>query len=711
MELEVRGARDNNLADVDLTLPLGALVVFCGRSGSGKSSLAFDTLHREGQRRYLEALLLQNGTLRRPDVESIEGLPPTIGLDQRERGFPGPLTVAAACDLEAPLAVLFGRTGAFHCPVCGRPIEPRSHDAIVEHLLELPAGTRLTLEAPVEVAQGVLDEITRAGFSRVRVDDQIVRLDSIGRLPTSGSIRIVVDRVKVDVQKRSRILDAVRLASRAGRGVVVAVHDATEVFVDRPLCVHDGIELPPNEPSRFRTDAQAEDLGLDEAARAVTVEGHAFVPLLRRTVSTLRETLASWPVDPVREAVLADLDHRLEVLERLGLGALVLAAPAAQASRGEGVRLRLARQVSSRVSGVLYVLDEPASGLDDASARAVTSVLRTLVEQGNSVVAVDHHPVLVRAADHVVEMGPGAGPRGGRVVYEGSAVGLEAADTSTGRVLREEVRAPQAPASGRVERLAGWTVDRPGVTVLSGPSGSGKSRALDTIAEAGSATFDRVVYAGATSVARSKRSSTATYTGIWTTLRDLLSQTREARVQGLSSSAFSLNTKGGRCETCKGEGALRTVMEPLPDVWTPCPVCRGRRFQSDVLGVRWKGHAPDELLRLVVADALPLLAGHPGLERPLRALVEVGLGHVQLGRSTDTLSGGEVRRLKLARELARARGPGLVLADDPSLGLHPEDTVELLTAFHRLAESGSIVVLASSDPWVVAGATRVVELP
>ncbi|MCA9569992.1 MAG: hypothetical protein KC656_19240, partial [Myxococcales bacterium] len=453
MQIEVRGARDNNLADVSLELPLGRLIAFCGRSGSGKSSLAFDTLHREGQRRYLEALLMRTASLRRPDVEAIHGLPPTIGLDQRERSVASTLTVAAVSELETSLAVLFGRTGVQRCPRCGRIIEPLSHDAIVERLLALPSGSRLTLEAPVENGPGVLEEVVRAGFSRVRVDGEVHRLDAMPPVPAGATVRIVVDRVKIDPQKRGRLLDGVRLASRAGKGVVVADHGDTTVFVDRPLCVHDGLVLPPNDPTRFRTDATLEDLGLDEAARAVTVDGRSFLQALGSTAGELREDLGSWTSTPLTEAVLADLRHRLDVLLELGLGGLVLGSPAVQTSRGEGVRLRLARQVSSRVSGVLYVLDEPASGLDDASAEAVTRVLRALVHQGNTVIAVDHHPVLVRAADHVVEMGPGAGPRGGHVVYAGPPDGL--GDSPTGRALRGEVRTPAALPGGGTVSLGG----------------------------------------------------------------------------------------------------------------------------------------------------------------------------------------------------------------------------------------------------------------
>jgi excinuclease ABC subunit A len=716
--IAVRGARDNNLRDLDVDLPLGALTVFCGLSGSGKSSLAYDTLHREGQRRYLEALLVRSGgSLRRPDVASIDGLPPTIALDQRVRSPAATDSVASVSELAIGLAVLFGRTGVQHCPVCGRPIVPRDHDSIVAEILTRPEGTRLMLEAPVGNSPGVLDEVQLAGFSRVRIDDDVVRLDEVQRVPEGAAVRVVVDRIKVAPDRRGRIHDGVRLAARAGRGVVVAVlgRDGEEAtFVDRPLCVHDDLELPPLEPGRFRLRAGESGMGLDDAARAVRLAGTPVPDVLSGTVRSLDAFLDGLPDDlahgEVAAGLVADLRRRVAILEQLGLGGLPIARSAAVVSRGELLRLRLARQVSSRVSGVLFVLDEPAAGLDDEAANAVLSLVRDLVRQGNTAVVVDHHPVLLRGADRIVEFGPGAGPQGGRIVFQGEPAALRDADTPTSAVLRSGPPRPPDPARRGSLALGGVSLVEGRVNVVSGPSGAGKTRVLQAITEAAGDRFERVIDAEVGSSARTKRSSPATYTGVWNVLRNLLAQTREARIQGFDAGTFSLNTKGGRCEACAGAGEIRVELDPLPDVWLTCEVCHGRHFQADVLQVRWKGLAADELLALDIESAHVLLAGNPKLERMLRALRDVGLGYVQLGRSSDTLSGGEFRRLQLARELSRRTAPDVVVADDPSLGLHPRDTEALMEAFARLAEAGATVVLGSADPWVVGHAQHVIPV-
>lgn len=689
--IAVRGARDNNLRELDVDLPLGQLVVFCGRSGSGKSSLAFDTLHREGQRRYLEAMLLGRGGLQRPDVASIDGLPPTIALDQREREPSSTETVAGLAELSVPLSVLFAREGVLHCPQCGRVIEPRSPGRIADRLLELPVGTRLTLEAPVELSgEGVLEEIQRAGFSRVRVGNAVERIESLNHV--TGPVRVVVDRVKADPAKRDRIIEAVRLAGQIGRGVIVAVHEREEHFVDRPVCAHDGTTLPPSNPGRFRLTTHP----LDPAAAVVRV-GERTLDDLR--LLSARDLLAALP--PVMPALQAELAQRVHTLERLGLGDLQLGRAVNEISRGERLRLRLARLLSNQVSGVLFVLDEPAAGLDVASATAVLELLRDVIARGNSVLAVDHHPVLVRAADHLVEFGPGAGEHGGRIVFQGLPAALEG--TATAEVLAGRVSRSSQGRAASLE-LAGLHLASPGLNVIVGASGTGKTRLLRQVDQAAPARFERVIRSGGGGIARVQRSTVATVTGVWTLLRDLLAQTRESKVRGFTNSTFSLNAKGGRCETCHGLGVVKIVLDPLPDVWDTCEECLGQRFQGDVLQVRWKGHNALELLELEVDAAHALLGDIPKLDRALRAVREVGLGHLDLGRAALTLSGGEMRRLKLAAELARLRGEGLVLADEPSLGLHPVDTVALLDTFQALVEHGATVVLASNDPWVIEAA-------
>lgn len=757
----MRGAREHNLRGVDLTLPREALVVFTGVSGSGKSSLAFDTLHAEGQRRYLEALSLHaRGAARglaAPDADIIEGLPPTIALDQRFRAPSVRVTVGTFTELHQVLAVLFGRAGVQHCPTCDAVITPRTHDDIVAELARLPDGTRLTVEAPVWAADpgAVLGEVRTAGFSRVRIGDDIVRLDDLEGAAVSGPVRIVVDRIKVDPSRQARLHDAVRLAARAGQGVIVAVTGAGErTFTDRPYCLRCDRTMPALSPRLLswegegacptcqgtgavdgRTCPDCDGTRLSPAARAVRWAGFRFEALQALPLPELADALGAAPVDAVARVPVADLLRRVEQLRRLGLGHLSLGRAAETLSTGELQRVRLARQVGARLSGVLYVLDEPTAGVHPDSVPAVVRVLRDLVDQGNTVLVVEHEPEVVRAADLVVDFGPGAGIEGGRVVYQGGVAGLLAADTPTGRFLSGRSalpvdRQPVGEAFVRVEglrsgNLADIDVRLPiGALVgLTGPSGAGKTALLDALWRhvaarlklsappppavrgiGGVDAFSRVVIVDRTP-ARSARSNPATYTGLWDTVRELLASTREAQVRGLPASHFSLNVKGGRCEACQGTGERRVDLDLLPDVYLVCPVCDGRRFTGDVLEVRWKGLSADQILALPVAEARPILAGHPKLDLALRALTDVGLGYVPLGQPSHTLSGGEAHRLGLARELARAARGGvagtLYLVDDPTRGLHPQDVAALLSVFRSLVREGASVWLTTHHPGLI----------
>ncbi len=762
--VSVRGAFEHNLRAVDLDLPRNKLVVLCGVSGSGKSSLAFDTLHAEGQRRYLEALSLHRGgvvpLLAPPKVDSVTGLPPTVALAQRAAPPSSRATVGTVTEIDAVLRVLFARAGTQHCPICSRPIVPRTSDESLAVLLALPIGTRLTIEAPVRMGPGVLHEIERAGFSRVRWKGEVVRLDEIAPAALEGAaeLRVVVDRIRVEADRRSRMADSVRLAAQAGGGAWVAVTDDGETwFVDRPYCVYDRLELPPLEPhllSPFHPTGQcprclgAGAVGdeaacgecggtrLSPAARHVRWRGHTLPDLQALPLPELRAGLAAAEPDPVEARALPDLLRRIDRLLRLGLADTTLARPAELLSSGELQRIRLARQVASPLSGVAYVLDEPAAGLDATLVDRVLELLRELVSGGNSVIAVEHRAEVVRAADHVVEFGPGAGVAGGRVVYEGDVDGLLHADTPTGRWLSGRSRLARReapPPNGEVVVSGDWRYGLPSprvvlplgrIAAITGPNGSGKTALVTALATAlgggegsavvtGAGALTRPILADR-SAARAPRSNAATYVGLWDVLRELLAATAEARMRGFTPSTFSLNTTGGRCEACKGTGESTIALGPLPDVVQPCAVCDGRRFQVDVLEVRWKGLHAAELLALTVDEARPLLSGHHQLENALRALARVGLGYLPLGQPAHTLSGGEARRLVLAKELGRAQRRGaadtVYLLDDPTAGLHPQDTEHLLSLLRELTDEGATVWLATHDASLAAASDHVLPL-
>jgi excinuclease ABC subunit A len=718
--IEVRGAREHNLRGVDVDLGTDGITVFVGPSGSGKTSLLLDTLHAEGRRRYLEALSggLVRARLRRPDVERVEGLPPTVSFEAVAPSAAPRATLADLAAVRPLLDVLLGRAGVQHCPQCDARIATSSQDEIVGALLALPAGTRLRIEIPLP--SGDPSHAAAGGFSRVSVDGDVRAVEDVGRVPPGATVRIVVDRLRLgDGDRRERLHDAVRLAGRAGSGQIVAVTDLGErAFVDRPRCVACALDLPPLSPRLFRSGEAAAcsacsgafgdcaacgGTGLGAAASAVRWGGARLRDLLDRPAGA--QSWADAPDDAVSRRVLGPLRQRLETLRRLGLGALRLGRPAPTLSTGEVQRARLVGLVATAPSGVLYALDEPAAGLAAIEAEAVAACVRALIAAGNGVVAVDHNPVLIAAADRVVEFGPGAGPEGGRIVFDGPPSALAAADTATGRWWASGRRLPAVTCpSGRDVVLAGVPLRAEGLTVWTGPSGSGKSRALAALAaavEAGGTPWARVLWAEGTA-ARAARSIAATYVGAWSVVRELLAATAEARVRGLDAGAFSLAQPGGRCEACQGTGEKRVDLEWLPELWTPCPVCDGRRFAGDALAVRWHGLDPGELLQQTAAEARRLLGGVPRLERALRALVDCGLGHVPLGLPTRALSSGEASRLRLARELARgAVGPdALVLLDDPTRGQHAVDAERVLRLAVRLAEAGAAVVVASHDPEV-----------
>lgn len=756
--MRIIGAREHNLQAIEVELDLGQITAFVGRSGSGKSSLAFDTLHGEGQRRYLEALSTRvrpSGSLMpRPKVDVLEGLPPTIALAQQRAEGSARTTIGSHTEITQTFRTLFGRLGTQICPISGEELSPQSHDQIVSKLRSLAEGARLFIEVPIEVgeqAKGVLDEVRIAGFSRVRVDGTVQRLDEVapGALSGDSQVRIVIDRIKLRADRIERLHDALRTASRSSFGVIVVVADGQElVFTDRPYSFGAKRAYPPLEPALFRAPGphcchvcegtgrvESEachvcgETGLGELARAVRWEGLTLPEILGMPMETLLEVSEAWSLDAVSTPLITGLRHRLQGLCEVGLGALSLGRRCDQLSSGEYQRVRLSKQVGSALAGVLYLLDEPAGGLDGEQVEGIVGAMKGLRGKGNGVVVVAHHPQIIAAADRVIEFGPGPGKAGGRLIFDGAPEDLLRADTPTGRWLsgREHLEAPEPVPERPLGHYEGLTWTWGGVTTLRGVSGSGKSRRLAGLvarlkaqlegseeALDGADHLQRLVVAEAGAARRSRRSTPATYSGMWEVMRPLLAATREAQVRGMEASTFSLNVKGGRCESCKGLGVRRIELGALPPVDVVCEVCHGRRFASDVLEVRWRGLNAGEILDLTVDEAHGILAGHPRLEEILRTLKKVGLGYVQLGQPVHTLSGGEAQRLKLGRELIRAIRRGgddlMIILDSPTRGLHPADVSVLNDLFHSLSREGATVVLASHHPGLAEASHHVVTL-
>lgn len=839
--LRVVGAAEHNLRGVTAEVPHGELVVVCGVSGSGKTSLAFDTLHAESQRRFVESMSSwvrsQVGQAPRPVYETMTGLLPSIGVAQRGPGAASiRATVATSAELYDLFRVLYSRAGTLHCPTCAAPIRATTVDSVVRDLVALPDGTPLTVLARVAHQRTtplgpLLDGLGKQGFLRVRVDGQLVMLDEPPKFaPGPHDVELVVDRIKLSLERRERVQEAVATALKAGRGAMsaeVGEGSAPREYATRPYCPKCDRELPPLSPRLFsfntpigacracqgvgivqeveagalvepaltlaegavltwgdnnrpmmlrwaaaagiatdipwsalpwesrdrllngdaltegmlatakkRPDdrwtrekpcAECAGARLSVEARFVKCAGRTLPERLSRTVAESLTELAEVPAGPLTTPVLEELERRLSFLARVGLEYITLDRGAASLSSGEWQRLRLGAQVGNQLSGVLYVLDEPTAGLHPDDTARLICLLRELCELGNTVLVVEHDDAVIDAADRVIEVGPGAGVEGGLVVFSGTPAELRVAPTLTGRWLRGEAKvAPHAVLIPRrfvrLEGLSGRNLRGDAelplgvLAAVTGPSGAGKSSLIfDTLVPALTqrpglpvervlGSVARVVKVDGSPLPKAGRSTVATASRIFETIRQLFARTPEAKARGFGPERFSTAVAGGRCEACHGEGARRVAMHVLPDVVVPCEVCDGKRFDEATLSATYKGHSIGDVLAARVHEARALFGPVPGVSGVLETLDALGLGYLPLGQGVDTLSGGEAQRLKLARELGK---PGevagaLYVLDEPSVGLHPADLAVLLEALRRLVTMGASVIVVEHEPRLVA---------
>ncbi len=925
--LVVRGAREHNLKGITVELPKHRLIVFTGISGSGKSSLAFDTIFAEGQRRYIASLSAYArqflGRMRKPDVESIEGLSPAIAIDQKGVSHNPRSTVGTVTEIYDYLRLLYARVGHPHCPRCGRPVVQQSAEEIVNAIAALPPGTRFQLLAPLVRGKkghhrALFEEVRSLGFLRVRVDGQLYEVDTPPELERyqKHDIEAVIDRLIVpDAEEEpeaayrdfiSRLTDSVETALRLGDGLLIveivrspdpARERGDLLFSEKLACPICGISLPEIEPRTFSFNspqgacpvcqglgyhqeidpallvpdpekslaegaiafgvgeepgsysrrlleavARAFHIPLDRPWRELTAEqrhillygtgdrpvrvrfdgehGHwvrnapyeGIIPNLRRryeetqsdyirsriesvmrrrpcaacegtrlnpiarAVTVAEQTLPSitdWSVqrlhawiealleaDPRRDGQspftpsdyaiarlpLQEIRDRLRFLVDVGLDYLTLSRSAATLSGGEAQRIRLATQVGSRLTGVLYVLDEPSIGLHPRDTERLLRTLKELRDLGNTVLVVEHDEATIRAADWIVDLGPGAGEHGGEVVVAGPPQAVIAHPTSiTGAYLSRRKRVPipreRRPGTGawlivrhaREHNLKGIDVRFPlgKLICITGVSGSGKSTlVMETLyrgaarqlhrarlpaprcdAIEGLEAIERVINIDQSPIGRTPRSNPATYTGVMTPIRELFAALPEAKVRGYKPGRFSFNVKGGRCEACQGQGTLRIEMQFLPEVYVPCDLCHGRRYNRETLQVRYKGLNIADVLALTVDEAADFFAAIPRIVRKLRTLQEVGLGYIRLGQPAPTLSGGEAQRVKLAKELSkRTQGQTLYILDEPTVGLHAADVHRLVEVLHRLVDSGHTVIVIEHNPDVIKVADWIIDL-
>ncbi len=895
--IRIRGARTHNLKDISLDLPRHQLVVITGLSGSGKSSLAFDTLYAEGQRRYVESLsayarqFLQ--LMEKPDVDLIEGLSPAISIEQKTASHNPRSTVGTVTEIHDYLRLLYARIGVPECPEHHQPLTAQTVSQMVDHIMTLPADTRLMILAPVVAGRkgshlDLLEELRAQGFVRVRIDGNVHEMDNLPQLDKlkKHSVDVVVDRLRVRPDMQQRLAESFETALRHadGRAVAVDLDNGTEhLFSARfacPICDYSLSELEPRlfsfnnpagacpkcdglgqisffDPKRVVAfphlslasgaikgwdrrnpfyfhllQSLARHYGFDldqpweqltEGVRQIILNGsgreqiplqypderrprnQTFEGVLRvlerryreTDSSALREELARYlnsqscpecqgarlrrearhvhvgdqalhqvaamPLAralaffndlnlhgsraAIAERIVREITSRLQFLTNVGLEYLSLDRSAETLSGGEAQRIRLASQIGSGLTGVMYVLDEPSIGLHQHDNNRLLATLRHLRDLGNSVIVVEHDEDAIRTADFVVDMGPGAGVHGGEVVASGDVAAIMQCERSltgaylSGRLSIDVPAMRRQPDGNRRLTLTGArgnnlknvTLDLPAglLTCVTGVSGSGKSTLInDTLYAAmarhlngssiepqpfdgltGEELFDKIINIDQSPIGRTPRSNPATYTGLFTPIRELFAGVPAARERGYGPGRFSFNVKGGRCEACQGDGVIRVEMHFLPDVYVPCDVCKGKRYNRETLEIQYKGKTITDVLDLTVEDALAFFAAVPTVSRKLGTLMDVGLGYIRLGQAATTLSGGEAQRVKLSLELSRRdTGRTLYILDEPTTGLHFHDIAMLLKVLHRLADQGNTIVVIEHNLDVIKTADWIIDI-
>jgi excinuclease ABC subunit A len=812
--IRIRGAREHNLKNVSLDLPAHQLIVFTGLSGSGKSSLAFDTLYAEGQRRYVESLSAYARQflemMAKPDVDSIEGLSPAISIEQKTTSKNPRSTVGTVTEIYDYLRLLFARVGIAYSPTTGKPIQSLTRAQMADQVMMMPEKTRFYILSPIalnakgEYRKEFLD-LQRKGFQRVKIDENFFELDQVPLLAKNKrhNIYAVIDRLSLqrDPDFQQRILEGIESALGLSDGLVYIepVDSQVNPFMlsSKLSCPDSGFSLPEIEPrlfsfnspsgacpacsglgvsdfsvwdtnySRFleREEEPVDEEDIQQTNACTVCQGKRLCPAalcvrvadlniaqvcelsIRRVHEWCDQIYSSFSskTKPIAERILKEIQSRLSFLLEVGLDYLTLQRSAGTLSGGESQRIRLASQIGSGLTGVLYVLDEPSIGLHQRDNDRLLKTLTRLRDLGNSVIVVEHDEDAIRSADYIVDLGPKAGRFGGEIVAKGTLDDiLSSAESLTGAYLRKErfIEVPRVRREGnglsiRVvgahkNNLKNLSVDFPlgKLICVTGVSGGGKSSLIIDTLYKGSSAFllrraapggckeiqglehiDKVIDIDQSPIGRTPRSNPATYVGLFTPIREWFSFLPEARTRGYQPGRFSFNVKGGRCEACQGEGSLKIQMHFLPDMTVECEVCRGKRYSREILDIRFKQASIADVLNMPVEEAKIFFEPIHSIANRLQTLEDVGLGYVQLGQKATTLSGGEAQRVKLAKELSRrSTGKTLYILDEPTTGLHFEDIRQLLGILHRLVDQGNTVIIIEHNLDVIKTADWVIDI-
>ncbi len=788
----IKGAREHNLKSINLRLPRNSIIVITGPSGSGKSSLAIDTIYAEGQRRFVQSLSSYArqfiGELQKPDVDYIEGLSPAVAIEQKTVTGSARSTLGTVTEIYDYMRVLYTRVGEPYCFNCGTRIASQNPDSIIKSILSLKKGTRLQVLSPiVRERKGKykkeLDQMRREGFIRARIDGRMVDLTESIELNKNKrhTIEIVIDRLIVKDGIERQLKSSIDLALRYADTVVINLVDTgSDILYSRTLaCPECGISYPEISPMFFSfnsslgacpkckglgytnlSDDEVDELEelmrcplcdgmrLKREALGIKLGGISIGEFARMNVKEALSFLHTLSLTEreqfIARRILKEVTDRLGFLDAVGVGYLTLDRPAITLSGGEAQRVRLATQLGSSLTGVLYVLDEPSIGLHPRDCGRLLQTLKSLRDSENTIVIVEHDEDTIRAADYIVDLGPGGGVRGGWIVAEGIPEEIKQnPESPTGLYLsgRKVISTPDSrrrPTAYltlkgvKKHNLRGIDVKIPlgVICCVTGVSGSGKStlvldvlykgilkklkkkRAAFPFSEVkGHEIVSKLICIEQRPLGKTPRSNPATYTGVFTEIRNLFARTEDARIRGFTASRFSFNLSGGRCEACRGEGARKVEMHFLPDVYVPCDECGGKRYNKETLQIKYRGKTISDVLEMTISEAYDFFINIPRLREKLKLLVDVGLGYVQLGQSATTLSGGEAQRVRLARELGKKTAQGtLYILDEPTTGLHFVDIERLLDVLNRLVDKGNTVLIIEHNLDIIKSADYIIDL-